>query len=52
MKAINYNKKNTATIVAAYLALVFALAILFTSCTAYKSGCDMNKGFSGYGKTR
>jgi hypothetical protein len=53
MKAINYNKKTTAAIVIGYAALVFMLAILFTSFQSVRhqerSGCYPSKRLSGYG---
>jgi hypothetical protein len=52
MKAINYNKKTTLAIVIGYAALVFILAILFTSCQSVRhqerSGCYASKKLSGY----
>lgn len=45
---------NTTKIVITYLALVFALAILFTSCGVVRregstSPCNNRKAYSGYG---
>jgi hypothetical protein len=45
---------NTAKIVITYLAIVFALAILFTSCSVVRregstSPCNNKQAFSGYG---
>jgi len=53
MKAINYNTKTTAKIIIGYLALIFTLAILFTSCQSsrsmWRNGCGASKMYSGYG---
>jgi hypothetical protein len=46
MKAINFNFINTLKVVLAYAALVYILAILFTSCAGSRlpySGCHVGK---------
>jgi len=53
MKAITYNKRTTQAIVIGYAALVYILAILFTSCSTIHEGttcpCSISKNFGGYG---
>jgi len=51
MKAITYNKRTTLAIVIGYAALVYILAILFTSCSTIHEGttcpCSTSKNFVG-----